>query len=115
MNALHKKRLRTKRRVRAKLHGTQDRPRVSIYRSNMHISAQAINDDASVSIVGMSCTSLKLTGVTKTQEAKALGLAMGKRLKELKITSALFDRGYYKYTGRVAAFADGLREATITV
>lgn len=115
MNSLLKKRARTRTRVRAKLHGTAIRPRVSVYRSNMHISAQAINDDASVTLVGLSCTALKLTGVTKTAEAKALGLELGKRLKEMKITSAIFDRGYYKYTGRVAAFADGLRQASITV
>ncbi len=115
MTAIHKKRIRIKRRVRAKLHGTAERPRISVYRSNLHISAQAINDDASITIYGISCTALKLKDLTKMAESKALGIEMGKKLKELKIKSAIFDRGYYKYTGRVAAFADGLREAEITI
>ncbi len=85
--------------------------RVSVYRSLKHIRAQIIDDAAGKTLVSASSTTLKDTKGDKKVIAKSLGLALGKLAQEQSITEVYFDRGSYLYHGRVAAFADGLRES----
>lgn len=103
-------------RVRAKLSGTATRPRVSVYRSNRFIYAQAI-DDTTAKVVAQSTdvrTSHK-KGVTKSGSATAVAAELAGKLKKKKVTAVIFDRGQYKYHGRVKAVAESLREQGITV
>lgn len=101
-------------RVRAKLQGTEARPRVTVARSNEHIWAQAINDVNGKVLATASDKVSKATG-TKVERAAAVGTALAKELLSKKINLAIFDRGAYKYHGRVAAVANALREAGIQV
>ncbi|PIY80576.1 MAG: 50S ribosomal protein L18 [Candidatus Pacebacteria bacterium CG_4_10_14_0_8_um_filter_42_14] len=102
-------------RVRANMHGTAERPRLSVSRSNKHLSVQAIDDDAGVTIVGMSDKQLAKKKTTKTEAGKLLALALGKALIEKKIKKASFDRGKNAYLGRIRSFAESVREAGIKV
>lgn len=110
-------RIQRARRVRAKLHGTAERPRISVFRSNSYIWVQAIDDDAGKTLVAANDKVLraKKDHGTKTATATAVGETIGKELKAMKITGAIFDRGQYRYHGRVAAVATALREAGIQV
>lgn len=96
-------------RVRSKINSSSDRPRVSVYRSNKYVAAQAIDDVKGVTIVGLSQKNIKATG-TKTEKAKTLGLELANKLKTKKITKIIFDRGSYAYHGRIKNIAEGLRE-----
>ncbi len=96
-------------RVRAKIYGTKDKPRLVIFRSLDHHYAQLIDDDKGVTIIGIS--DLKEKSGTKTERAKKLGEKIAKAALEKKITTCVFDRNGYKYHGRVKALADGAREA----
>lgn len=102
-------------RTRAKLHGTADRPRISIYRSNRFIYAQAIDDDSRQTIVGIASKQVSKEKAPKSDVAQAAGLELAKRLKEKKITKGIFDRGSYLYHGRVKSFAEGLREGGLEI
>ena len=95
-------------RIRKKVKGVDQMPRLSVYRSNKAIFAQAIDDQKGVTLLGMSDKSLKLKG-TKVEKAKALGEAFSKAAKAKKILKVVFDRGGYRYHGRVKAFAEGAR------
>ncbi len=99
------------RRVRAKVSGTAERPRLAVYRSNVGIYAQLIDDIARKTIAGVSPKELKDQKVTKTEMSKLLGEMMAKKAKDAKIDTVVFDRGGYQYHGRIKAFADGAREA----
>ncbi len=103
-------------RVRAKLFGTAQRPRVSVYRSNRFIYAQAI-DDAAEKVVAQSSDvrAPHKKGVTKSSAAGSVAAELATQLKKKKVTAVIFDRGQYKYHGRVKAVAEGLREQGITV
>ena len=115
-NPLLKRRERIKKRVRASLNGTADRPRISVYRSTKHIYAQAIDDATSVTIASASDKSLKGTDkMTKTQIAAKVGELLGQSLVKLGCKKALFDRGHYQYMGRVQTLADGVRSTSITI
>lgn len=105
-----------KKRVRKKLHGTEMRPRLNVFRSNRHISLQVINDDAGKTLVGVSDKSktLKLTG-NKTEKSIGLAKELAKLLTKKKIEALVFDRGSYRYHGRVKAVAEALREAGIKI
>ena len=105
-------RLRRHARVRAKISGTADMPRVSVYRSNAHIYVQVIDDTTNKTIVGK--ISKAMTG-TKSERAMEIGKIIGKELKALGIKKALFDRGGYKYHGRVQNVAAGLRDSGLTI
>ncbi len=105
---------RRKRRVRAKLHGTHDRPRVSVYRSSKHVSMQAIDDDKAVTLAAASEHDVKEKG-TKIARAVMVAKIFAEKLKKASITTVIFDRGSYRYFGRVKAVADALREAGIKV
>lgn len=101
-------------RVRAKLHGTAIRPRVSVFRSNEHLSLQAINDDLGFTLVAAGETEVKEKG-NKTVRALAVAKLLAEKMKKAKLHTAVFDRGSYRYHGRVKAVADALREAGIQV
>ncbi len=101
-------------RVRKNMHGTAERPRLSVNRSIKHISAQLIDDDKSVTILGISSDSENFRGKkvegAKTGLAKEVGKMIAEKAKEKGVTSVIFDRGGYLYHGRVKALADGARE-----
>jgi large subunit ribosomal protein L18 len=103
---------RRKLRVSSKINGTSDRPRVSIFRSNKFIYAQAINDMEGKTIVSVNSKDVKGTPV---EQAKNIGLEIGKKLKELKVEKCVYDRGSYRYHGRVKSLAEGIREAGIII
>ncbi len=107
---------RRKKRVSANISGTNERPRVSVYRSNRYIYAQAIDDDAGITIVATNSSALKVKEKqTKSETAKAVGMKLAELLTEKKITKVVFDRNRYAYNGRVKALAEGLREGNIQV
>ncbi|MGC9220538.1 MAG: 50S ribosomal protein L18 [Solirubrobacteraceae bacterium] len=103
-------RLRRRRRVRAKVHGTAERPRVSVFRSNRGISVQLINDDVGHTLVAVSWTEQAVGGLSGSDQAAKVGSLLAQRAKEAGIETVVFDRGGYKYHGRVKALADGARE-----
>ena len=107
-------RLRRHQRVRKKVSGTPERPRLNVFRSLNHIYAQIIDDVAGVTLVAASTIDRELRpqmqGLTKTEQARVVGEALAKRAKAKGITKVVFDRGGYKYIGRVKALADGARE-----
>ncbi|MGH7796031.1 MAG: 50S ribosomal protein L18 [Candidatus Binatia bacterium] len=107
-------RLRRRARVRKKIVGTDDRPRVCVFRSSKHIYAQVISDDQGKTLVAVSTLSDQLGDADKTSKgvalAKVVGLALAKLCKEKNITDVVFDRNGFLYHGRVKAVADGARE-----
>lgn len=102
-------------RVRKKIGGTAERPRFDVYRSNMHIYVQVIDDVAGKTLAAASTVEKEIgklvEGKSKTEAAKIVGAEAAKRAIAAGITEVVFDRGGYIYTGRVAAVADGAREA----
>lgn len=108
-------RLRRKRRIRNKVNGSGERPRLTVYRSNRHMYAQLIDDEQSRTLVSASTreadVAKALEGKDKTEQATAIGKMIAERAKEAGIEKAVFDRNGYIYHGRVAAVADGAREA----
>lgn len=107
-----KKDLKIKRqkRTRSKIHGTKDVPRLSVFRSNKHIYAQIINDDQRKTLLGVSEKQVGSVSGTKSDKAYALGKHISTKAKEKKIKKVVFDKGSYRYHGRVKAFAQGARE-----
>ncbi len=99
---------RRRKRIRAKVVGTEARPRLAIFKSNKAIYAQIIDDDKGVTLA--SATSLTLKGKTKTDQSKQVGIAVAKAAIAKGIKKAVFDRGGFIYTGRVQALAEGARE-----
>ena len=99
-------------RVRAKLSGTPERPRLNVFRSNANIYAQIIDDVAGVTLVSASTLEKEFEGKTCNKElAHQVGKLVGERAKEKGISAVVFDRGGYLYHGRVAELAEGAREA----
>lgn len=96
-------------RTRAKIHGTAERPRLSVHISNQHITAQIINDDKSATLVYATTVGSKLTG-TKTEKAAAIGKEIAEKAKKAKIKTVVFDRGAKLYAGRLSALADAARK-----
>ncbi len=101
-------RARRKKRVRAKISGTAQKPRLSVFRSNTHIYAQLIDDVNGVTLANAS--DLKSKKGNKTESAQAVGKAIAEAAKKAKITECVFDRNGYKYHGRVKALAEAARE-----
>jgi len=99
-------------RIRRKIAGTAQKPRLSVFRSNKEIYAQLINDDAAVTVAAASSKDKDIAAQTgnKTDISKLVGQAIARKAKELGIESVVFDRGGYLYHGRVKALADGARE-----
>ncbi|CAK8054699.1 50S ribosomal protein L18 [Eupransor demetentiae] len=106
-----KNKLRVKRhkRVRGKISGTAARPRLNVFRSNVNIYAQLIDDVAGVTLASASSQSADVTG-TKTEQAVKVGELIAKNAKAANIEEVVFDRGGYVYHGRVKALADAARE-----
>lgn len=104
------RRLKRRRRVRAKVSGTAERPRVSVRRTNRGIFAQLIDDVAGHTIASVSWTEASLKDLKSTEQATAAGTLLAERAKAAGIEVAVFDRGGYQYHGRVAAFAEAARE-----
>jgi len=102
--------LRRKNRVRSGVRGTSERPRLSVFISNLHISAQIIDDSKQMTVVSYSTTGKKLKG-TKTERAAAVGSEIAKLAKAKKINKVVLDRGPKMYHGRVKALAEAAREA----
>ncbi len=116
------KKLRRKLRVRSKIIGTAIRPRISVFRSNRYIYAQAIDDEKRVTLAAFSSLQLRKNNEiretnkkNKKEEAMLVGLNLAKNLKEKEVSSAVFDRGIYAYKGRVKFLAQGLREGGIKI
>ena len=109
-------RIRRHRRVRKKVLGTAERPRLAVYRSNRHIYAQLIDDLAGRTLAAASDGDEGVSGEgTKTDRAKAVGSVLAGRAREAGIERAVFDRGGRLYQGRVAALADGAREGGLSI
>ncbi len=104
-------RLKRHARVRGKISGTAERPRLAVYRSNAHISAQIIDDVAGTTLVAASTYEKGFEGIGSNKEAAhKVGLAIAERAKAKGITVVVFDRGGYVYHGRVSELAAGARE-----
>ena len=103
-------RLRRRRRVRAKVRGSAERPRLSVFRSNRGISAQLIDDDQGHTIAAVNWTEGDLKDLQYMEQAKKAGELLAQRAKDKGVESVVFDRGGYLYHGRVKALAEGARE-----
>jgi len=101
-------------RVRKHVSGTANRPRLNVFRSDAEIYAQVINDEVGQTLVSASSIDqnlrAKMEGKTKTEQARLVGQALAERAKDKGIQAVVFDRGGYRYIGRVKALADGARE-----
>jgi large subunit ribosomal protein L18 len=106
---------RRKKRVSANIEGTQEKPRVAIFRSNKYIYAQAINDLKHETIVAANSLMLAKEEGKKSEISKQVGMKLAELLKDKKISTVVFDRSQYSYNGRVKALAEGLREGGIQV
>ena len=103
-------RARRHRRIRGKIVGSAERPRLVVFRSNKGISAQLIDDDSGKTLAGASWVGLKSFSGNKTEQATQVGKALATAAKEAGIETVVFDRGGYLYHGRVKALAEGARE-----
>ncbi len=108
-NKKQEKRIRLKKKIRAKITGTSERPRLSVFRSNYYIYAQIIDDITERTIV--STSDLKIKSGTKTERATKIGVELAKLAIAKGIKSCVFDRNGFKYTGRIKALADSARES----
>jgi large subunit ribosomal protein L18 len=108
------RRLRRRRRVRAKVHGSAERPRVSVFRSNRGIFAQIIDDDAGRTIASVQWTEADLRSLKPMEQATRAGALLAERAKAAGVESVVFDRGGYQYHGRVKALAEGAREGGLS-
>ena len=108
------KRLKRRRRVRAKVRGTAERPRISVFRSNRGIFAQLIDDDAGRTLAAVTWTEPELRSLKRMEQANKAGAVLAERAKAAGVETAVFDRGGYQYHGRVKALAEGAREAGLT-
>ncbi len=109
MTKKQENRSRRHRKVRARVSGTSERPRLYVFRSLKHIYAQVIDDSKGVTLVSASERDIEKKG-NKSQSAFAVGEAVAKKAKDKKIKEVVFDRGGYLYHGRVRALADGARK-----
>ena len=109
------RRLRRRRRVRAKVRGTAQRPRISVFRSNRGVFLQLIDDDASRTLAAADWTEPELKDLPRMEQATRAGALLAERAKAAGIQRAVFDRGGYRYHGRVRAVAEGAREAGLAI
>ena len=109
------RRLKRRRRVRAKVRGTAERPRISVFRSNRGIFAQLIDDDAGRTLAAVNWTEPELRSLKRMEQANKAGAILAERAKAAGVEVAVFDRGGYQYHGRVKAFAEGVREGGLAV
>jgi len=107
------KRNRIRMRIRKKISGTAEKPRVAVFRSNKQIYAQVVDDNKGVTILSVSSKEKEVagqTGLKKTEQAKLVGKSLAEKCKEKGIENVVFDRSGYKYHGRVKSLADAARE-----
>ena len=104
------KRLRRRRRVRARIRGSAERPRLSVYRSNRGVFAQLIDDSAGRTLAAVNWTEPELRKLSASAQAKRAGELLAERAKSADVATCVFDRGGYKFHGRVKALAEGARE-----
>jgi large subunit ribosomal protein L18 len=103
-------RLRRRRRVRARIVGSAERPRLSVYRSNRGVFAQLVDDAAGKTVAAVNWTEPELRKLSASEQAKRAGELLAERAKKAGVESCVFDRGGYKFHGRVKALAEGARE-----
>jgi large subunit ribosomal protein L18 len=108
-------RLKRRRRVRAKVSGSPERPRIAVFRSNRGIHAQLVDDLGRRTLAAVSWTEGDLRGLKPMEQAEKAGRLLAERAKAAGVETAVFDRGGYRYHGKVKAFADGVREGGLTV
>lgn len=109
-----KSRIKRHKRIRQKITGTAEKPRISVYRSSKGLQAQLIIDSENKTLIGIRSSDLKDLKGTKSENAKVMGKEFGTKILGLekgKYDKIVFDRGGYKYHGRIKAFAEGLRES----
>jgi len=114
MNPKAAARNRRRKSVRKNIHGTAERPRLAVFRSAKHIYAQVIDDDRGITLASASTLSPELKGTSfesKRDAAAAVGKLVAEKAKAAEVGTVVFDRGGYLYHGRIAALADGAREA----
>jgi large subunit ribosomal protein L18 len=104
-------RLRRRRRVRAKISGTAERPRLSVFRSNRGIFAQLVDDTAGRTVAAVNWIEPELRELGRMDQAKRAGELLAERAKSAGVETCVFDRGGYRYHGRVRALAEGARES----
>jgi large subunit ribosomal protein L18 len=107
----YQSRLRRRRRVRAKVAGTGERPRLAVYRSNRGVQAQIIDDVRGHTLAAVNWTEKELKDLPRMDQAKRAGELIAQRAKDAGAETVIFDRGGYRYHGRVRALAEGAREA----
>ena len=104
------RRLKRRRRVRARVQGTAERPRLSVYRSNKGVFAQLIDDTKGHTVAAVNWIEPNLRELTASEQAKKAGELLAERAKAAGVEACVFDRGGYQYHGRVKALAEGARE-----
>jgi len=104
-----------RRRVRAKVRGTAARPRISVFRSNQGMFLQLIDDDAGRTVAAVTWTEPELKSLPRMEQASRAGALLAERAKAAGVQRAVFDRGGYRYHGRVKAVAEGAREAGLAI
>src|SRR5829696_500219 len=104
------RRLKRRRRVRAKVHGSAERPRISVFRSNRGIFAQLVDDDSGRTLASVGWTESDLRSLKPMEQAAKAGELLAERAKAAGVGTAVFDRGGYQYHGHVKALAEGARE-----
>ena len=104
------RRLKRRRRVRAKVHGSAERPRISVFRSNRGILAQLVDDDSGRTLASVNWTESDLRSLKPMEQAAKAGELLAERAKAAGVESVVFDRGGYQYHGRFKALAEGARE-----
>jgi large subunit ribosomal protein L18 len=108
-------RLKRRRRVRAKVIGSAERPRVSVFRSNRGVSAQLVDDARGHTIAAVNWTEADLRSLPRLEQARRAGALLAERAKAAGVDSAVFDRGGYQYHGSVRALAEGARESGLRI
>ena len=103
-------RLKRRKRVRSKITGSAERPRLSVFRSNRGVFAQLIDDRSGKTVVAVNWIEADLRKLEPMEQAKRVGSLLAERAKDAGVTSCVFDRGGYRYHGRVKALAEGARE-----
>jgi large subunit ribosomal protein L18 len=110
----HKRRQQRRRRIRGRMRGTAERPRLSVFRSNRGLFAQLIDDDAGHTVASVRWIESDLRSLKAMEQAKRAGEMLAQRAKEAGVEACVFDRGGYKYHGRVKALAEGARGGGLT-
>ena len=108
------RRLRRRRRVRAKIAGTAERPRLSVYRSNRGVFAQLVDDTAGRTLAAVNWTEADLRDLAPMEQATRAGRLLAERAKGAGVERCVFDRGGYRFHGRVRALAEGAREGGLS-